>query len=198
MPWFYAVVEREHEFQNPTSAEKLRLLGERLRLGRESQVLDVASGRGGPAVLLATTFGCRITCIERADEFDQVARRRVHEAGLGHLIELVHADAREVSLDFERYDAALCLGATFVYDGLPGTLAALAPAVRPGGFVAVGEPYWRISPLPEHFEPDAGEDFVTLVETVERFEVAGLAPVTMIEASRDDWGPLRDASLACG
>ena len=188
MPWYHAVVEREHELQNPTSAAKIRLLGERLRLGPGSHVLDVASGRGGPALVLASAFGCRITCVERSEEFDAVARRRVHEAGLEALVELVHADARDFPLEPARYDAALCLGASFVWDGLAGTLEALVPAVRPRGFVAVGEPYWRTWPLPDGFEPDESEEgFVTLAGTVERFGTEGLAPVTVIDASHDDW-----------
>jgi SAM-dependent methyltransferase len=187
VPWYYAVVEREHDIQNPTSPEKIRLLGERMRLDPGSRVLDVASGRGGPAVLLADAFGSHITCVERAEDFHEVARARVRDAGLEDRIELVHADAHAYPIDPESYDAALCLGATFVWDGLAGTLAALAPAVRPGGFVAVGEPYWRRWPLPRDFEPDSGEDYLSLAETVGRFEQAGLEPVTLIDGSQDDW-----------
>jgi SAM-dependent methyltransferase len=187
VPWYYAIVEREHDLQNPTSPAKIRLLGERMRLGPGSRVLDVASGRGGPAVLLADAFGCRITCVERAEAFHDAATARVRDAGLEDRIELVHADAHAFPLEPESYDAALCLGASFVWDGLAGTIAALAPAVRPGGCVAIGEPYWRRWPLPRDFEPDPGEDFLTLRETVARFEHAGLEPVTLIDASRDDW-----------
>jgi hypothetical protein len=187
VPWYYAIVEREHDLQNPTSPEKIRLLGERMRLGPGSEVLDVASGRGGPAVLLAHAFGCRITCVERAQDFHEAARERVRDAGLDDRIELVLADAHAYPVEPERYDAALCLGASFVWDGLAGTLAALTPAVRPGGFVAVGEPYWRRWPLPRDFEPDPGEDYLTLRETVARFEQAGLEPVTLIDGSQDDW-----------
>lgn len=187
MPWWFAVVESRHKLQNPTSPDKIRLLGERLALGRESHVLDVASGRGGPALVLADEFGCRITCVERAEEFVAAARRRVTAAGLEGLVEVVHADARDFPLETERYDAALCLGASFVWGGLSETLAALLPSVRPRGFVAVGEPYWRKWPLPSEFEPDAGEDFVALPETVERVEAAGLSLVTLIASSDDDW-----------
>lgn len=187
MAWYYAVVEREHELQNPTSADKIRLLGERLRLGGGSEVLDVASGRGGPALVLAEQYGCRITCVERAPEFAEAARRRVSEAGLDGVVEVVEFDARAFPLEPEHYDAALCLGASFVWDGLEGTLAALVPAVRPGGFVAVGEPYWRRWPLPQGFEPEPGEDFVTLADTVERLAAAGFEPVTVIDSSLDDW-----------
>ena len=50
------------------------------------------------------------------------------------------------------YDAALCLGASFVYGSLADTVEALAPAVRPGGHVVVGEPFWRRLPLPDDYE----------------------------------------------
>lgn len=187
MPWYFAVIERNHELQNPTSPEKIRLLGERLGLGPGSHVLDIASGRGGPALVLAGTFGCRITCVERAAEFHLAAEARVREAGLGDLIELIHADASTFPLEPARYDAALCLGASFVWDGLRGTLAALVPAVRSDGFVAVGEPYWRTWPLPATMDVGPHEDVVTLDDTVARLRTAALTPVTLIDASPDDW-----------
>jgi SAM-dependent methyltransferase len=187
MTWWYAVVESRHELQNPTSADKIRLLGERLGLGPESRVLDVAAGRGGPALVLAQEFGCRITCVERAPEFAGAAARRVEAAGLAALVDVIQADARTFAPERGAYDAALCLGATFVWDGVSGTVAALAPAVRPGGFVVLGEPYWRVWPLPDGFEVAADEDFVTLARTVERIERTGLAVVSSIASSEDDW-----------
>jgi predicted O-methyltransferase YrrM len=184
MPWYYAVAERDHELQNPTSPEKIRLLGQRLRLGPETQVLDVASGKCGPAVLLAGEFGCRITAIERAPEFVADARRRVAAADLGERIEIVQQDAAEADLGRERYDVVMCLGASFIWDGLEGALAALGPAVRDGGAVVVGEPYWRRLPLPDELD---AQGYVTLAETVGRFQAAGLAPESLIDASADDW-----------
>jgi hypothetical protein len=43
MPSYHVVAESEHELQNPTSPEKIRLLGERMRLGSESSVLESPS-----------------------------------------------------------------------------------------------------------------------------------------------------------
>jgi len=185
--WWYAVVEARHELQNPTSAGKIRLLGERLGLGPHSRVLDMAAGRGGPALLLAREFGCRITSVERAPEFAQAAARRVEAAGLGSLVEVIEADARDFEPEPEAYDAALCLGATFVWNGIAGTVAALAPAVRPRGLVVLGEPYWRTWPLPDDYDPPEGEDFVTLPETVEQIEATGLEVISLIASSEDDW-----------
>lgn len=182
-PWFHGVAERDHDIQNPSSAAKIRLLGERMRLDAGSHVLDVASGRGGPALVLATQFGCRLTCIERDPGFAMAARERVANAGLDDLIDVIESDVGDVDLG-SGHDAALCLGASFVWGGLEGTLAALTPTVRPGGFLVVGEPYWRMWPLPSDTD-DAG--YVPLAVTVRRFEEAGVPVVSLIAADEDDW-----------
>jgi SAM-dependent methyltransferase len=184
MPWYYAVAERDHEIQNPTSAEKIALLGNYLRLRPEARVLDLACGKGGPAPLLASTFGCTVLGIERAPEFVEAARDRVAGVGVGDLVEIVEADAHAFPLEPEAWDAALCLGASFVWDDLAGTLAALTPTVRSGGHVVVGEPYWREWPLPRGID-DQG--FVALRETAGQFESAGLALQGIIASSLDDW-----------
>jgi hypothetical protein len=180
--WWYAVAEAEHEIQNPTSEEKIRLLGRRLGLGPESHVVDIASGRGGPALVLAREFGCRLTCVERSSEFLDDARRRVEEAGLADRIELVESGAE--SFELGRYDAALCLGATFVYGGLAPTLERLSVAAP---LVAVGEPYWRVWPLPPDAVPEEREGVLPLEETVARAESTGVHVVSLIASSEDDW-----------
>jgi SAM-dependent methyltransferase len=185
VPWYFAVAERDHDIQDPASAESIRELGERLRLGPESRVLDVACGRAGPAIVLASSFGCRILGVERAAVFAEAARERVAEAGLADLVEIVEGDAAAFPLDGEEWDAVLCLGASFVWDDLDGTLRALAPATKRGGHVVVGEPYWRRPPPEDH--PDGPETFVSLEETVARFERAGLPVVALIDASERDW-----------
>jgi Methyltransferase domain len=187
MTWWHAVVEARHELMNPTSPEKIRLLGERLGLRPGSHVLDVASGVCGPAVILAETFGCRLTCVERAPEFVAIARERIAAAGLEDRIELVEADAATYELG--NYDAALCVGATFVYGGLVPTLERLSPTASQ---VAVGEPYWRVWPLPPDPEAEdprrtAEDEFLPLVATVERVESTGVRVVSLIASSEDDW-----------
>ena len=152
--------------------------------GPDSRVVDLACGKAGPALILAESFGCSIVGVERAPEFVAAARERVETAGLAERVEIVEGDAAAFELEPEAWDAALCLGASFVWHGLDGTLEALAPAVRPGGNVVVGEPFWRTWPLPEGID-DLG--YLPLRETVARFESAGLALVSLIASSEDDW-----------
>jgi SAM-dependent methyltransferase len=153
MDWPWEVAERDHELQNPTSAEKVRLAGEYMRLTPESRVLDLACGSAGPARVLAASFGCRILGVEVRPAFVAGARARVAEAGLERLVEAEAA-------------------------------AALAPAVRRGGSVAIGEPFWHEWPLPEGVDD---EGYAPLRETVARFERSGLAPTAVVAAAVDDW-----------
>jgi SAM-dependent methyltransferase len=184
MDWPYEIAERDHRIQNPTSEEKLLLLGDYLRLSPESRVLDIACGQAGPAIVLARAYGCRIAGIEIRAGFAEEGRRRVAAAGLERIVEITTGDASTTSFEPESVHAALCLGAAFVWGTIADAAAALVPAVRPGGFVAVGEPFWRQWPPPEGVDP---EGYVSLEGTVDRFEQAGLALTGLIATSEDDW-----------
>ena len=175
-----------HEIQNPTSQEKLLRLGRILGLGPGSRVLDIASGRGGPALLLAREHGCTWHGIEISPDFHAVAVERITKAGLGDRVTFALGDAAQATHEPESYDAALCLGASFVYGSLADTVDALAPAVRPGGYIAVGEPYWRRLPLPDDYE-DRREPWTTLEGTVTVFETSGQSVVSVLASSEDDW-----------
>jgi SAM-dependent methyltransferase len=181
MPWFHAVAERYHDIQNPISGDKIRLLGERIGLAPGRRVLDIACGRGGPAIILASTFECHIVGVERSNEFATAARERIAAGGLEELITIQEQDAVDFPIEPEQWDAVLCLGACWIWGGLEGTVATLVPAVRRGGHVAVGEVYLRARAV------GGDEEFASLPETVRRFERAGPRVTTLIAASEQDW-----------
>jgi predicted O-methyltransferase YrrM len=179
---FHEIAERRHDVQNPVSVAKVLQLGAMLRLDAASHVLDIASGTGGPATLLAREFGCRVTCVEYADGFVDGARRRANDNGVADRIEIVHVRATEFEIAPRAYDAALCLGASFVYGGLLPTLAALTPGVRAGGYVAVGEVFWH-APPPGGVEAYGAMSFADVFKAVD----AAVPMVGVIASSTDDW-----------
>lgn len=191
MPWFHAVAERYHDIQNPISADKIRLLGERIGLAPGQRVLDIACGRGGPAIVLASTFRCEIVGVEKANMFATEARERASAAGVDELIEIHEQDAADFPIEPEAWDAVLCLGASWIWGGLEGTVTALVLGVRHGGHVAVGEVYRRA--MPDSRDPSGGtvplsdDEFASLAETIRRFERAGPPVTTLITASKQDW-----------
>ena len=50
-------------------------------------------------------------------------------------------------------------------------------------------------PLPDEFEPQEGWDFVSLPETVTRFEKPGVELLTLIASSQDDWDAYESFTL---
>jgi SAM-dependent methyltransferase len=186
IPRYFVIAERDHELQNPTSVEKLVLLGDRLRLGPGSRVLDIASGRGGPALVLARSFGCTVEGIEIAPEFRAAAVERAAAEGLADRLSFRLGDASREAFEPGVYDVALCLGATFVFGGLGPTLEALRPCVRTGGHLVVGEPYWRTSPPPADYD-DRDPPYTSLEATVTEIESHDVSVVGVIAASQDDW-----------
>ncbi len=190
MSWRWEIVEHDHEIQNPTSAEKIRLLGDYVRLAPQSRVLDIACGKAGPAIVLAETYGCRIVGVERLPAFADEARARIAARGLERLIEVRTGDGADFPLEPGTWDVALCIGASFVWGTIEDAAARLAPAVKSGGFVAIGEPFWRTWPLPDQVgEGDfvGAETCVPLDETIARFQSSGLVLTGVIAASEDDW-----------
>jgi SAM-dependent methyltransferase len=183
MEWPWEIVERDHVIQDPTSREKIRLLGEYVRLTADSQVLDMGCGKAGPAVALAEAFGCRILGVELREVFAAEARARVKERGLERLIDVRTADAVSFALEPDFYDVAMAIGTCFIWGHIEHAARALVPAVKRGGYLALGEPYWRS-------QPAVGVDrepFVSLPETVARLESAGVHLTGIIAASQDDW-----------
>src|SRR5437764_11686347 len=61
-------------------------LGELLQLGPDTLVLDVASGQGTSAILLAQRFGCRVQGIDYGRVAVAQANERVQALGLAHLV----------------------------------------------------------------------------------------------------------------
>jgi SAM-dependent methyltransferase len=180
--WPYEIAERDHDVQNPTSPERIRRVGEYLRLGPDSTVLDLACGKAGPALVLATAYGCRVTGVEVRPAFADAARERVRAAGLADRIEIHTADARTWPLPIEAYDAVLCVGAAFVWGHIGDAAAAITPAARVEGFVAIGEPFWR----PGWAEAE-DDEFVDLPATVARFESGGLSVTGFVAGSEGDF-----------
>src|SRR5581483_4645025 len=99
--------------------------------------------------------------------------------GLSGQFEFVQSAGADFEIEPERYDAAMCIGATWAWGGLGGTLSALSPGVRAGGHVVAGEVYRT----PGSSETGA----VPLTSVIDSFEEAGLAVVCLIRSTTDDF-----------
>jgi hypothetical protein len=87
------------------------------------------------------------------------------------------------------FDVVSCMGASWIWDGYEGTLAALQERVRPGGLVITGEPYWIEPPPPDYLEAEGlqADSFPTLDEYRASAVDAGFQIVWMAGTTLAEW-----------
>lgn len=184
---YYSITHKPHLVCNPLLPEKLERLC-RL-LGPGGRVLDMACGKGEVMIRLAELYGisgvgvdispyCIEDCLEKQ-------RRRVPGADIKFLL----MDGAQYKAA-EKFDTAMCLGASFVFGGYRETLKALQAMVSPRGLVVTGEPFWIKEPDPEYLRLASikKEDFASgFAGNVAVGEGQGLRCVYTMESSLDDW-----------
>ena len=124
---------------DPVRAGHLRRLVASLDLAGTERVLDFGSGPGSEATYLARALnqGGRVTCLDVSSTWLGEARRRLRRFDN---VDFLLGSAFEVGLPTAAFDVVIAHYVLHDVDGaaLPGSLAALSQALRPGGrFVAV-------------------------------------------------------------
>ncbi len=185
----HEISEADHRILNPFSEGKLRLLGEAAEVGPGDRVLDLASGKGELLCRWAEWFGSGGIGVDISEVFVPIADTRARELGVSDRVSFVRGDAAAFVAESPSFDVACCIGATWIGNGIAGTVDLLRPAIRNGGRILIGEPYW-IEPPPSAAVTERGfapDEFVSLEATMDRLGEAGLELVEMVLASPDDW-----------
>ncbi|SBT45430.1 SAM-dependent methyltransferase [Micromonospora auratinigra] len=190
LPRNFVIRERDHRIHNPFTAEKFAILGRAVRLRPGTSVLDLACGSGEMLCTWSRDHGVTGTGVDISTFFVDQARARAAELGVAERLAFVHGDAAG-HVAPEPVDVASCIGATWIGDGVDGTLALLERSLRPGGLLLVGEPFWRVDPpdqaTVEGCHASAKEDYDDLPALVSRFGRLGWDLVEMVLADEDSW-----------
>jgi ubiquinone/menaquinone biosynthesis C-methylase UbiE len=137
---YYHIAYRDHDIMNPVSDERFMLLARQCGLSETSRVIDIGGGNGHAALLLCREWGCSVEHIDVSPQWTAEARRRFSDAGLASLLRIQCANAADFSVQGREADLVICLGTTPIYGGFSAALGALRGALRPGGYLIVGEP----------------------------------------------------------
>ncbi|GAA2384906.1 SAM-dependent methyltransferase [Dactylosporangium salmoneum] len=186
----HEIAEAGHRILNPFTDDKLMLLGEICRLRPGQRQLDVACGKGEMLCRWADIFGIEGHGVDISEVFVPIAAARAAELGVADRVTFRRAEGRAALAELtETFDIVSCIGATWIGEGLAGTVELLKGAVRPGGLILVGEPFWA-DDTPEEAYAGLGlprDEFTTLDGTRERLEGAGLELLEMVLADADSW-----------
>ena len=177
------ISERYLELVNPSTPEKMVELGKFLRFREGSRVIDFGCGYAEPLVLWAAYFGIAGIGIDLREQACDRARKKVSERGLADRIEIVCGKGADYKFEEHSFDVATCIGATFVWGGYRQTIQAMKRAIRAGGRLGIGEPYW----LRDNVPPGYAEQISPIYSERELLQIAREEGFKAIAKTFDEW-----------
>jgi SAM-dependent methyltransferase len=181
----------------------LQMLG----LTAEDLILDVGSGPGSTAVLIAEGTGAQVSGIDLSPEMVAKARNRVGRMGLSERVDFRVGNVLALDFEDDRFDAVIFESLLTILPGDPGAaLAEMVRVVKPGGLVAGNEATIDPGFLPELEslleQHPAIQRAYTAKSLQKQFESAGLADIK-IQEKKESQAPQLDLKgalqeIGCG
>jgi len=113
-----------------------------------SRVLDVASGAGTTALLLAGELRARVVGVERGAEAVARGRGTAAGAGLDGAVSFTTGDAASLPFADESMDAVVCECSLCLFEDKPTAVREMARVLRPGGSVVIADVTVQANALP--------------------------------------------------
>lgn len=130
LPRSFTIRESSHRIHNPFTSDKLATLGHTLNPPAGTRMLDLACGTGEMLSTWARDHHLTGTGVDISTVFIAAAHARAIKLGVADQVSFVHGDASDHVAD-QPVDIASCIGATWIGDGVPGTVELLRRSLRP-------------------------------------------------------------------
>jgi len=185
---FFDVTHKYHAICNPMSTAKIDELIELLKLAPESEVLDIACGKGEILTRLAEFYGVSGVGVDISPFCVADTKQKLQERVPNSRIEILNMNGVDYESD-QLFDLTMCIGASWVYKGHRGTLRALKTMTKMGGLVLVGEPFWIKEPEEAYLtaEGHSREEFGSHYDNVLAGKEEDLLPLYTMVSNQDDW-----------
>jgi len=186
---FFDLMNISHHYMeilNPSTPEKIIKLGKLLKLGKGKRVIDFGCGCAEPLALWAQEFGITGIGIDISADFCERAIQKLASKGLSDRIKIVCSNGADYAFEEGAFDAATCIGATFIFGGYRQTIQRLKRAVNAKGRLGIGETHW----LHQQVDPVYAQQQTTTLTEHELTRFArdeGFELEYIIRASPDDW-----------
>ena len=125
------------ESYHPGGLDLTRRLARSLGLRPGQKVLDIASGPGTTAFLLAAEFGVEVSGVDLGEVAVAKANARASEKGIDGQVRFRVGDAERLPFDDASFDAVVCECAFCTFPDKPTAAAEMARVLRPGGRLGI-------------------------------------------------------------
>ena len=133
---------------HPGGRALTRRLANAAIVGRNSRVLDVASGTGESARELARHYGCDVTAVDLSAHNVALARQRAESEGLGHRCRFLVGDAEALPFDDHTFDVVLCECALCTFPDMAAALAEMQRVLAATGRIGLSDIVLERGPPP--------------------------------------------------
>src|SRR6185436_2031131 len=149
--------------------------------------LDLACGKGEMLCQWAKAYQITGHGVDISPVFIEAARQRASELGVDNSLTFEVSDAGKYTAETKAFDVVSCIGASWIGGGLAGTIRLMLPALKDGGLMLMGEPYWVDNPPQSAYQVVAnGRDtYASLEGTLDWIEEAGMELVELVMADEN-------------
>ncbi|MFY4775771.1 SAM-dependent methyltransferase [Metabacillus sp. RGM 3146] len=187
---YSAIAHQHHSIFNPLPASKIDKIIKLLSLHASDNVIDIGSGKGEILLRIIERYKAKCTAIEQFEGYAEKLRLCAGKRGILKKIDIIQEDAKEAIKSVSKpFHTGICIGASHALGGYRKTIEALTNLVEKGGYIVIGELYWRKHPDEEYLKGFGAKekDLLSHAENIFTAEEYGLTPVWAATASEDDW-----------
>jgi len=165
----------------------------RCEITKETDVLDVACGKGTNACYFAARTGCRVTGIDLDERLIGESRQVARRQGLSEKVRFEVADASRLPFADKQFSAALIQAVLIMVDNPERVLQETRRVIGPNGRIGILELTWKKQP-PQGFFREA-EGICTYFRNVRTFE--GWKQMIYQDGLAEVHSQLRDMACPC-
>ena len=179
------------QYNNPISEEKLDEMLRLLQVSSSDLIIDIGGGSGAVLLKMITKSKAKGILIEKNEKLLKRCREKSSWLIDSGKLVLVANDAKKYLSDLQRgsVDCFVCIGATYALGGYIEAITLLKPYLKKGGFLLVGEEYWKQEPPAQYLEILGGtaSDSRYHYQNIEVADEQDLTYLYSHVASEDEW-----------